>query len=125
MPVLPRISDAEWEVMKVLWAKSPLTANEIIATLQRSDPTWHPITVRTLINRLLNKKALGFDKAGRAYRYRPLVGEKACTASASDSFLRRVFGGSLWPMLAHYAERGKLSARDIRELKRLLEEPDE
>ena len=119
---MPKISETEWEVMQVLWAKSPLSAGEIIDALAVADPTWHPKTAKTLLNRLVKKKALGFQKEGRAYLYRPLVKEAECVSAASESFLDRVFGGSLKPMLAHFVEHRKLNAAEIRELKRLLEE---
>jgi BlaI family penicillinase repressor len=120
MKNIPKISETEWEVMKVLWTKSPLPAEDIIAQLATQDD-WHPKTVKTLLNRLVKKQALGFEKEGRAYRYRPLVREADCVKAVSDSFLDRVFGGSLTPMLAHFVERKKMSAEEVRELKRLLE----
>jgi len=121
MKPIPKISETEWEVMQVLWKKSPLSAGEIIEVLATADPTWHPKTAKTLLNRLVKKRALGYKKEGRAYLYRPLVKEADCAVSESESFLDRVFGGSLKPMLAHLVERKKLSAAEIRELKRLLE----
>ena len=125
MKKVPRISETEWDVMKVVWTKAPCTAGEIIEALSRADPTWHPQTVKTFLNRLLKKKALGFRKEGRAYLYRPLVTERECVDAASTSFLERVFGGSLKPMLAHFVERRKLSAEEIRELRRVLEGKEE
>ena len=118
----PRISDAEWTVMKVLWNKSPLPASDIIEVLEQSD-RWVPKTVKTLINRLVKKGALGFSQEGRAYLYRPLVTESACTTAASEAFLARVFGGSLQPMLAHFVGEKRLSAKEVQELKRLLDGP--
>jgi BlaI family penicillinase repressor len=115
----PCISETEWELMKVCWARSPITAREIIGALGAQDD-WHPKTVKTLLNRLIKKRALGFKKEGRAYLYRPLVAEKDCVAAESESFLDRVFGGSLKPMFAHFAESRKLSPDEIAELKRLL-----
>lgn len=122
MKRVPRISETEWEVMKVLWTKAPCSAGEIIATLTGTDPSWHPRTIKTFLTRLVGKKALGFRKEGRAYLYRPLVKETECVAAASDSFLERVFGGSLKPMLAHFVEQKRLSPDEIRELKNLLDE---
>jgi BlaI family penicillinase repressor len=122
MKRVPRISETEWEVMKVVWAKSPCSAGEIIEALTSTDPTWHPRTIKTFLTRLVGKKALGFRKEGRSYLYRPLVKETECVAAASDSFLERVFGGSLKPMLAHFVEQKKLSSEEIRELKNLLDE---
>lgn len=122
MKSVPKISETEWEVMKVVWAKAPCSAGEIIATLLSGDPTWHPKTIKTFLSRLVAKKGLGFRKEGRGYLYRPLVSEKECVDAASASFLDRVFGGSLMPMLAHFVKHEKLSAREIQELKDLLEE---
>jgi len=117
MKNLPRISDAEWELMKEVWQGYPCTAEEIISRLDRA---WHPKTARTLLNRLVKKKALGFCKEGRTYRYRPLVTEAESIDAASESFLDRVFGGSLKPMLAHFVGQKKLSAAEIQELRELL-----
>jgi BlaI family penicillinase repressor len=122
MKSIPRISDTEWEVMRIVWAQHPLTASEVIAQLTASDPTWHPKTVRTLLARLVQKKALGYTAKGQAYLYSPLVDEQQCVAAASDSFLTRVFGGSLEPMLAHFVSRQRLSPTELTELRRLLEE---
>ena len=124
MKTVPRISETEWEVMRVVWAKAPCTAGEVIAALVNSDPSWHPKTIKTFLNRLTGKKALGFQKEGRAYLYRPLVAEDECVSAASETFLERVFGGALKPMLAHFVERRKLSAEEIRELKKLLKQKD-
>lgn len=122
MKPLPRISETEWEIMRVVWAKAPCSASEIIETLAQADPSWHPKTIKTYLNRLVSKKALGYCKEGRAYVYRPLVTEKESVSAASQSFLERVFGGSLRPMLAHFVEHKKLSPEEIRDLKRILEE---
>ncbi len=122
MKKIPRISETEWEVMQVVWAKAPCTAAEIIESLSADDPTWHPKTAKTLLNRLVKKGALDFHKEGRAYVYQPLVKEGECITAASDSFLERVFGGSLKPMLAHFVQHKKLSPAEIRELRKVLEQ---
>ena len=124
MKKVPKISEAEWEVMKVVWEKAPCAASQIIDSLTTVDSTWHPKTIKTFLGRLVHKKALGFRKEGRAYLYRPLVREEDCVAAASETFLERVFGGALHPMLAHFVERKKLTDTQIRELKALLEEKE-
>jgi BlaI family penicillinase repressor len=121
MKKIPRISEAEWEVMKVVWAKGPCSAGEIVEALISADPGRHPKTIKTYLGRLTAKKALGFRKEGRGYLYRPLVTENECVKAASESFLERVFGGSIQPMLSYFVEQKKLSAEEIQELKRLLE----
>ena len=107
--------------MKVVWSKGAGTANDILDTLHKIDKTWHPKTLKTLLGRLVTKKALDYEKVGRTYIYRPLVSEDECTSAATESFLDRVFGGSLQPMLAHFVQKKKLSASQIAELKKILD----
>lgn len=121
MKQTPHISEAEWEVMKICWGKSPVTSQEVIDALS-AQQKWHPKTVKTLLNRLVKKRALGFKKEGRAYLYQPLVAEQDCVTAESKSFLDRVFGGSLKPMLTHFVENRKLSPEEIAELKKLLKQ---
>ena len=117
---IPRISEAEWEVMKQLWARSPQTGNQIVEALA-GQIHWKPKTVKTLLNRLVGKKALGFDRQGREYLYYPLVDRDTCIRDESRSFLKRVFDGAARPMLAALIEGEDLSAHDIKELKRVLD----
>ena len=117
----PKISEAEWRVMKVLWARSPASTNEVVEALAQLTP-WKPKTTMTLLNRLVKKGALGFEKIGRAYHYYPLVDEATCVRTESRSFLERVYGGALSPMLAHFLGETKLSRREIDDLKRILDE---
>ncbi len=101
MAGLPRISDTEWELMRIIWARQPVTSAEIIGTLREADPTWHPVTAKTLLNRLVKKGVLSHTRQGRAYLYRARVEEGACVAAATRAFLDRVFGGSVERMTAH------------------------
>lgn len=116
-----RISQAEWEVMKVLWAQSPATANDVVNALSEKT-LWNSKTIRTLINRLVKKKILAFEKKGRQYHYRPLATEMECVRAETASFLSRVRGGPVKPMLAALLEEQQLSAEEIAELKRILDE---
>ena len=118
---VPRISETEWEVMRAVWAGHPATAAEIIERLSRADPSWHPKTAKTLLARLVQKKALDYELQGRSYVYEPIVSERDCVAAASVSFLERVFGGSLKPLLAHFVESQRLTKKDLDELQDLLE----
>ncbi len=114
-----RISESEWRVMKVLWERSPLAANEVVDALA-AQTDWKPKTVKTLLNRLVRKKAVGFEQDGRAYRYFPLVPERDCVREESRSFLERVYGGALMPMLTAFLEDEKLSPEEIEDLKKIL-----
>jgi BlaI family transcriptional regulator, penicillinase repressor len=118
---LPKISDAEWLVIQVLWSMPGLTADEVIATL-KDKVTWNARTIRTLINRLLRKKTLTYEKEGRKYRYFPAVTREQCVKHERRSFVQRVYGGTVTPMLAAFIEDAKLSSEDISELKRVLDE---
>ncbi|MEO3945309.1 BlaI/MecI/CopY family transcriptional regulator [Gorillibacterium sp. CAU 1737] len=121
---LPRISDAEWEIMKVLWGRSPQSANEIIDALD-GKRDWNPKTVRTLIKRLTEKRAIGYSQEGRSYAYFPLVREEDCVKSETHSFLKRIYGGTLQPMLVHFLREEKLSQEEIAELRKILDERKE
>jgi BlaI family transcriptional regulator, penicillinase repressor len=116
---IPRVSDAEWEIMKVIWRRSPCSAHEIGSELT-SAKGWSAGTIKTLLNRLHSKGALRFEKIGKAYLYRPAITEYQLRTEATRSFLDRVFDGSLSPMIAHLVRSRKLSANDLAELEQLL-----
>jgi BlaI family penicillinase repressor len=124
MKKLPRISESEWLVMRVLWSESPLAANEVFEELD-GKTKWKPKTVKTLIDRLVKKGAVKFKKDGRRYMYYPAVNEDECIATERRSFVRRVYGGTTKPMLAAFLEDAELSAQDISELKQILEQKAE
>jgi len=124
MKKLPKISESEWLVMRVLWSNSPLAANEVFEQLE-SQTKWKPKTVKTLIDRLVKKDAVRFEKEGRRYLYYPAVVKAECVATERRSFVRRVYGRITKPMLAAFLEDARLSAQDIAELKEILEQKTE
>lgn len=118
---LPAISDAEWVVMREFWHRGEGTVADIVKALD-GRMRWKPRTVQSLINRLVQKGALGFEKVGREYLYRPLVAEADCVMEASQSFVDRIFGGKLAPLLACFVERGAVSESEMAQLRRILEQ---
>jgi len=120
MKKVPRISETEWQIMKIVWARGQCTANEILEALNAQE-RWHPKTARTLIGRLVKKRALHYKEEGRAYVYRPGISEDEAVAHYSQSFLQRVFDGSLAPMLAHFVQSQQLSPGDIKQLRDVLD----
>src|SRR5579859_933170 len=118
---IPRISDAEWEVMKVVWKISPCTAATIVSALAPSKD-WSVGTIKTLLNRLHSKGALRFQKVGKSYLYSPNVAKERVRAAEADSFIDRVFDGAFSPMVAHFVSARKLSTADLDELERILRE---
>ena len=118
------ISDAESQVMEVLWERHPLAAEEVVAALARTTD-WQEPTVKTLLNRLLKKRAIAAEREGRRYLYRPLLKRADYVHAESKGLLDRLFGGRVAPLVAHFSQARKLSRKDIAELKRLIEELDD
>ena len=119
-----QVSEAESIVMEVLWSRSPLGSDEVVAGLAaRSD--WAEPPIKPLLNRLLKKGAIRAERDGRRYLYSPVLTRQAWVASQSEGVLDRLFGGRVAPLVAHFSERGKLSQEDIDELKRLIGEIDD
>jgi len=107
--------------MREFWTRGEATASEIVEGL-KGRAAWKPRTVQTLINRLVRKGALGFSKLSRGYLYRPLVAEAECVMEASQTFVDRIFGGKLAPLLACFVERGAVSESEMAQLRRILQE---
>jgi BlaI family transcriptional regulator, penicillinase repressor len=118
-----QISDAEWQVMNVVWERQPLTAAELIDNLTGA-VTWTPATIKTLLHRLTKKGALVFEEEGKRYLYRAKVTRSACVRKESRSFLDRVFGGNEAALLEHFVKASKLSAKEVEELKRILDKQE-
>lgn len=125
MKEFPKISEAELEVMKILWAESPQTANDIVEKLELTTD-WKPKTIRTLINRLVQKEAISYDQGkGRSYTYYPLVSQENYLQVETKSLLKRFYGAAFKPLLVNFLKEEKLSSEDINELKRILDEKAE
>ena len=120
MPKLPQISDAEWDVMKVLWGQGQAGAQEVTEALA-VERNWRPQTVKTLLNRLVKKGAVAYAEEGRRFIYRPKVSRDAVVRAESRSFLARAFDGAVTPALVHFLRLGNLTPADIDELKKTLE----
>ena len=118
-----KIAGAESQVMEALWRRSPLTSDELVAELGPSQ-NWGPATVKTLINRLLKKKAISSGRTDGRTLYRPLVERADYVQTESQTLLDRLFDGQLAPLVAHFAERRLLKPEDVERLKRLIEDLD-
>jgi len=116
----PKISEAEWQVMRVLWKNSPLTVKEVIGTLSKKTK-WKSETIRTLINRLTKKKVIAFEKKGRRHHFYPLLSEAECVEADADSFLARAGATLLKPILTKLVEKEQLSDKEIEELQQILD----
>lgn len=117
-----RLSDAEWDVMEVLWsAGQALTATDIAERVP-TDRDWSLATVKSLLSRLLTKKAVEPRKDGRRFLYSPAIEREPYVADESRRFVGRLFGGRLSPLFAHLAEEEALDAEDIDAIEALLKE---
>ena len=103
-------------------AADGLTAGEVVDAVTRVQ-NWHPRTIKTLLNRLVQKKAVEVRVDGRRYLYRPRVPRDAALRRESRSFLSRVFGGAVAPAVVHLLEQSdlKLTPREIEQLRQILE----
>lgn len=121
---MPKISAAEWEVMKLLWKESPLTSEKMINSLtEKMD--WSTQTVKTFITRLLKKEAIGFKKVGRAYNYYPLISEDECIKAENQSFLQKAYDGDVGMLFTRFLEEEPLSEEEIEELEQILKDKKE
>lgn len=115
------ISKAELEVLKTLWSDQPLTVGQIIERVQTSED-WHDNTIKTLLTRLYEKGAVDRKKDGRRFFYSPLVLKDDVVEKEAVGLLDRFFNGQMAPLLAHFADRKKLSKKDVAEIEKILKE---
>jgi BlaI family penicillinase repressor len=117
----PQLSPAEWEIMKILWEAGPLAARDVFARLPNKR-SWAYKTVKTLLSRLVAKGALAYEQIGNSYLYRPAVGREQATRQEVRNVFQRLASEAFSPVLAQFIDEAELSAEEIRELKRLLNE---
>ncbi len=114
-----RISGAESVVMEALWKRSPITSEDILAEVAEPQ-NWSEGTVRTLLNRLLNRGAVQAVREGRRYLYRPVLQRSDYVLAETTGLVDRLFGGRISPLVAQFSDHEKLSDEDISELKALI-----
>ena len=118
------ITEAESAVMEVLWARSPLAAEDVFEALSGSRG-WQEATVKTLLNRLLRKGAIRAARDGRRYAYTPVLEREAWLLGESQGLIERLFDGRVAPLVSHFSKHRKLTRKDIADLRKLLEELDD
>lgn len=121
MSKLPTISEAEYEVMKIVWASAPISTNEVVEKLVDTT-SWTPKTIQSLLGRLVKKGVLAYEKNSRVFVYTPLVKEEEYLEKESSTFLKKFYDGTLSSMVVNFLKQDKLSKDDIQELKQILEE---
>lgn len=121
MKETPKISEAEWQIMRVLWSSASSTANDIIEALEETTD-WSPKTIRTMLNRLVQKQVIAYRQGNRNYEYYPLVSQEDSVKQETQSFFKRIFGMGRSPSLVHFLREENLSKEEIEELKKILDE---
>ena len=119
MKALPQISEAEFQVMKIVWEHAPVSTNQVTEYLARTTK-WSPKTIQTMLKRLVQKKALTYDKEGRVFIYTPLIGQQDYVNQESRHFLQRFYNGNLVSMMTVFLDMEELSQQEVDELKELL-----
>ena len=119
MKHLPQISEAEYEVMKVIWKYAPINTNEVTKYLMKTT-NWSPKTIHTLLKRLVTKGAITYEKQSRVFVYTPLIKENEYVNQESNSFLKRYFGGDISAMVSSYLENDELTEAEIDSLRNIL-----
>lgn len=121
MKKLPQISEAEFEVMKIVWENAPVSTNDITDRLVQTTD-WSPKTIQTLIRRLVSKGALTYEKNGRVFVYTPKVNEDEYLMQKSSSFISRYFGGDFSAMFSSYLGNDELTDDELKNLKGIIED---
>ena len=121
MKKLPKISEAEFEVMKIVWENAPVSTNDITDRLVQTTD-WSPKTIQTLIRRLVSKGALTYEKNGRVFVYMPKVNEDEYLMQKSSSFISRYFGGDFSAMFSSYLGNDELTDEELKNLKGIIED---
>lgn len=124
MNKLPQISEAEFEVMKIVWKYAPISTNEITEKLLQTT-SWSPKTIQTLIKRLVTKGVLTYEKQSRVFVYTPTVKENEYINQESNSFLNRYYDGDITAMASAYVENDRLSEAELDTLRALLSQKKE
>lgn len=119
MKNLPQISEAEFEVMKIVWKYAPISTKDITEKLLQTT-NWSPKTIQTLIKRLVTKGALTYEKQSRMFIYTPAVKENEYIGQESNSFLKRYYNGDITAMVSAYIENDRLSESELDTLRSLL-----
>jgi len=115
-----KLTEAEWQIMNALWQKHPATARDIMDRLDRR-VNWAYTTIKTMLTRLVEKKAVGEAKEGNTSVYQPLVSQRKARLSAFRSLLDQAFDGAVEPLVHFLAEEKQLTATEKAELMKILE----
>ena len=114
------ITDSEYSIMKILWdSQEKMTVADVVSRLSANE--WTPSTVSTFLQRLLKRGAVYCDKRGKTNLYYPAIEKEEYTLCETESFLSKMYKGSVKNLVAALYENKKLSREDIDDLKKMFE----
>lgn len=115
-----KLSDGEWKLVKVLWRRQPQTLAELVAGL-RDETGWSKSTVFMMLKRLIAKGAVTVDGSGKYQEYRAAIAYEDVAPEETESFLEKVYDGSVGMLVSNLVGQGALSDAEIRELRAILD----
>lgn len=113
------ISESEWSVMEFLWSNPLSTITDIRKSLSQNG--WSDSTIKTLVRRLVSKKAVAINDEGAVFRYYALLSEQECRLKETKSFINRVYNGSVNMLVTNLASDSNLTEKETQELMRLID----
>jgi BlaI family penicillinase repressor len=120
MSTLPQISDAEFEVMSIIWKYEPISTNDVVERLSKNKK-WSPKTITTMLFRLEKKGVISHEKEGRVFVYSALIQKDAYLKAERSAFINRFFDGALNQMVVSYLNENDLTKNDIDTLQAILD----
>lgn len=119
-----KLTEAEWQIMNALWSGAPATARQILDRLPH-DVNWAYTTVKTMLTRLTDKKAVQESKNGNVAFYEPILSRPDARRSALKSLANQAFDGAFGPLMHFLLEDQKLSGKQKEEILRVLQEAEQ
>lgn len=120
MKNLPQISDAEFEVMDIIWKYAPISTNEITDRLAKTK-NWSPKTIYTMLSRLEKKGVIVHEKESRVFVYTPCVKKDDYLAAGSRTLADRFFDGAMKQMVVSFLDQKDLTPEELDELQSILD----
>jgi len=118
------LTEAEWEVMKILWSKGNIALSDIVKSANDKGIPWAMNTVHTLLSRLVKKNAVAVDKSRSPHIYHPIVGEHECAIAETTRLIQRIYNGSVSKMLSSLLSSEKISEDELHKLKSIIDDFD-
>lgn len=114
------LSEGEWKIMKLLWDSSPRSLRQITQALEE-ETGWARPTIHVMLKRLIAKGAVRADETVRVHQYYPEINRRDVAPAETESFLNRVYDGSVGMLFTALTERKSLSDKEIAELRQILD----